>query len=241
VRFFRADLGAPQALRRRVAGRVRPIDAHCGSPPFGHNDAMQQRALRILVIDENRLRAATIEAGLHEAGHRHVIVIDEMDGLARRIVEIDPDVIVIDLGNPNRDMLENMFQLTRAVNRPTAMFVDRADTASIEAAVDAGVSAYIVDGLKRERVKPIVDMAISRFNAFARMARDLAEARSALEDRKVLDRGKRLLMRSKGISEDDAHALLRRTAMNQNRRMVEIAQSLITASSLLDPDEDDPR
>jgi response regulator NasT len=202
---------------------------------------MQQHALRILVIDENRLRAATIEAGLHEAGHRHVIVIDEMDGLARRIVEIDPDVIVIDLGNPNRDMLENMFQLTRAVNRPTAMFVDRADTASIEAAVDAGVSAYIVDGLKQERVKPIVDMAISRFNAFARMARDLAEARSALEDRKVLDRGKRLLMRSKGISEDEAHALLRRTAMNQNRRMVEIAQSLITASSLLDPDEDDPR
>jgi response regulator NasT len=202
---------------------------------------MQQHALRILVIDENRLRAATIEAGLHEAGHEQVIVIDEMGGLARRIVEIDPDVIVIDLGNPNRDMLENMFQLTRAVNRPTAMFVDRADTASIEAAVDAGVSAYIVDGLKQERVKPIVDMAISRFNAFARMARDLAEARSALEDRKVLDRGKRLLMRSKGISEDEAHALLRRTAMNQNRRMVEIAQSLITASSLLDPDEDDPR
>ena len=89
-----------------------------------------------------------------------------MTGIARRIAEIEPDVIVIDLENPNRDMLENMFQLSRAVKRPIAMFVDRSDQASIEAAVDAGVSAYVVDGLKHERVKPILDMAISRFNAF---------------------------------------------------------------------------
>ena len=106
-------------------------------------------------------------------------------GIAKRIAEIEPDVIVIDLENPNRDMLENMFQLSRAVKRPIAMFVDRSDQASIEAAVDAGVSAYVVDGLKQERVKPILDMAISRFNAFSRMARELEEARSELEDRKV--------------------------------------------------------
>ena len=91
-------------------------------------------------------------------------------------------MIVIDLENPNRDMLENMFQLSRAVKRPIAMFVDRSDSASIEAAVEAGVSAYVVDGLRKERVKPILDMAISRFNAFSRMARELQEARSELEE-----------------------------------------------------------
>ena len=117
--------------------------------------------------------------------------INDVIGIARRIAEIEPDVIVIDLDNPNRDMLENMFQLSRAVKRPIAMFVDRSDRASIEAAVEAGVSAYVVDGLRQERVKPILDMAISRFNAFSRMARELEEARGELEDRKLVDRAKR--------------------------------------------------
>jgi two-component system, response regulator / RNA-binding antiterminator len=145
---------------------------------------------------------------------------------------------VIDLENPNRDMLESMFQLSRAVKRPIAMFVDRSDQASIEAAVDAGVSAYIVDGLKRERVRPIVDMAISRFNAFARMARELDEARSQLESRKLIDRAKGILMTTRRMSEADAYALLRKTAMNQNRKITDIAESLITAAGLLAPPED---
>jgi two-component system, response regulator / RNA-binding antiterminator len=119
-------------------------------------------ALRILVIDKNRIRAAVIEEGLREAGHAHVTIIHDVAGIARRISDEQPDVIVIDLENPNRDMLESMFQLTRAVKRPIAMFVDRSDSASIEAAVEAGVSAYVVDGLRKERVKPILDMAIRR-------------------------------------------------------------------------------
>ncbi len=135
--------------------------------------------LKILVIDENRLRASVIETGLREAGHDNLTIVRDVTGIARRIAEIEPDVIVIDLGNPNRDMLENMFQLSRVVKRPIAMFVDRADQASIAAAVDAGVSAYVVDGLKQERVKPILDVAISRFNAFSRMARELEDARSS--------------------------------------------------------------
>ncbi|TIX37866.1 MAG: ANTAR domain-containing protein, partial [Mesorhizobium sp.] len=105
------------------------------------------------------------------------------------------------------------------------------------AAVAAGVSAYVVDGLRQERVKPILDMAISRFNAFSRMARELEEARSELEDRKVIDRAKGILMRSRGLSEDAAYTLLRKTAMNQNRKISEIAQSLVTAAGLLDPGE----
>ncbi|HUG61420.1 MAG TPA: ANTAR domain-containing response regulator [Methylomirabilota bacterium] len=189
----------------------------------------------VLVIDENQIRASVIEAGLRDAGHDRVTVVSDMAGIARRIVETEPDVIVIDLENPNRDMLESMFQLSRSVNRPIAMFVDRADTASIEAAVEAGVSAYVVDGLRRERVKPILDMAISRFNAYSRMARELEEARSELAERKVIEKAKGILMKSKGISEDAAYALLRKTAMNQNRRIADIAQSLVTAASLLEP------
>lgn len=192
----------------------------------------------ILIIDENRLRAAVIEDGLRDAGYSKLTVIHDVAGIARRIAEIAPDVIVIDLENPNRDMLESMFQLSRAVKRPIAMFVDRSDQDAIEAAVDAGVSAYVVDGLKRERVKPILDMAISRFNAFARMTRELEEARSELESRKLVDRAKGILMTTRGISEKDAYALLRKTAMNQNRKISEIAESLITAAGLLAPPEE---
>nr|WP_298096326.1 ANTAR domain-containing response regulator [uncultured Shinella sp.] len=196
---------------------------------------MTPNGLKVLVIDENRIRAAIIEEGLRDAGYDQVTVIDVMHGLARRIADLNPDVIVIDLENPNRDMLESMFQLSRAVRRPIAMFVDKSDEASIEAAVEAGVSAYIVDGLKQERVRPILKMAISRFNAFSRLNRELEETRGELENRKVIDRAKGLLMRSRGLSEDAAYALLRRTAMNQNRKIAEIAQSLVTAAGLLDP------
>lgn len=199
---------------------------------------MHAAALTILVIDENRIRSSIIEAGLRNAGHEHVTIVHDVTGIAKRIAEIEPDVIVIDLENPNRDMLENVFQLSRVVKRPIAMFVDRSDTASIEAAVDAGVSAYIVDGLRQERVKPILDMAISRFNAFSRLTRELEEARSELEDRKVIDRAKGLLMKSRGLSEEAAYALLRKTAMNQNRKISDIAQSLVTAASLLAPGDD---
>jgi response regulator NasT len=142
---------------------------------------MESTSLAILVIDANRIRASIIEAGLRETGHDNVTVVHDITGIAQTIASINPDVIVIDLGNPNRDMLENMFQLSRAVKRPIAMFVDSADRASIEAAVEAGVSAYVVNGLKQERVKPILDMAISRFNAFSRLSRELEEVSCHLE------------------------------------------------------------
>ena len=149
------------------------------------------------------------------------------------IDEHKPDVIFIDLENPNRDMMEHLFQLTRTVSRPIAMFVDRSDTASIEAAVEAGVSAYVVDGLKKERVKPILDMAVSRFNAFSRLQRELADAKSALEERKVVERAKGILMKMRGLSEEQAFALLRQTAMNEKKKISEIAQSVVTAAGLL--------
>ncbi|MDF2367146.1 ANTAR domain-containing response regulator [Sneathiella sp.] len=187
----------------------------------------------VLLVDENKIRAAIIEAGLREAGYEQVHVIGETLGLARHIEQISPDVIVIDLENPNRDLLESMFQLSRTVKRPIAMFVDQSDQTSIEAAVDAGVSAYIVDGLTKERVKPILDMAISRFNAFARMSRELQDARDELAGRKVIDRAKAILMKAKNINEDEAYRLLRKTAMTQNRKIADIAQSLVTAENLM--------
>ena len=196
---------------------------------------MQQ--LRVLIIDENRVRASIIEEGLREAGHDDVTLIDDMNGLARRISDLAPDVVVVDLENPNRDMLEHIFSLSRVLQRPVAMFVDRSDTESTAAAVEAGVSAYVVDGLRKERVKPIMDMAISRFNAYSKLVRELAEARNALEDRKVIDQAKGILMRSRGIDENAAYNLLRKTAMNQNRRIAEVAQGLVMAAGLLDSGE----
>ncbi|MFK0335283.1 ANTAR domain-containing response regulator [Rhizobium sp. 2MFCol3.1] len=190
-------------------------------------------SLNVLVIDENSIRASIIELGLREAGYQRVTVVDDMNGLARRIEEINPDVIVIDIENPNRDMLESIFQISRAVARPIAMFVDKSDEDSIIAAVDAGVSAYIVDGLKKERVKPILEMAVSRFNAFNRLQRELADAKSALEERKIIDRAKGILMKMRGLSEDEAFALLRQTAMNEKKKIADIAQSVITAAGLL--------
>jgi two-component system, response regulator / RNA-binding antiterminator len=197
-------------------------------------NAMDSPQLSVLVIDENAARASIIEAGVRQAGHSRVTVVHDVNGIARCIAETVPDIIVIDLENPNRDMLENMFQLSRAVQRPIAMFVDRSDRASMEAAIDAGVSAYVVDGLRQDRIKPILDMAVSRFNAYSRMVRDLEEARSELESRKVIDRAKGILMKSKGVSEDEAYGLLRKTAMNQNRKISEIAQSLVMAAGLLE-------
>ncbi|MCB1512181.1 MAG: ANTAR domain-containing protein [Hyphomicrobiaceae bacterium] len=194
---------------------------------------MSEKPLHILIIDPNHVRASIIESGLREAGHDKVSVITDIDQCVRRIVDIDPDVIFIDLENPNRDQLEHMFQVSRAVKRPVAMFVDRTDAASIEAAMDAGVSAYIVDGLKKERVKPILDTAVVRFNVFERMRRELEEAKGELAERKAINRAKAILMRSKGLSEPDAYALLRRTAMNSNKRIVDVAEGLIVAAGLL--------
>jgi two-component system, response regulator / RNA-binding antiterminator len=190
-------------------------------------------ALKIVIVDENPLRAAILVDGLAEAGYTHVIRIEETVSLLARIYSLDPDVILIDLENPSRDMLAQMFQVSRAVKRPIAMFVDQSDTAAIEAAVDAGVSAYIVDGLKKERIKSIIDLTVSRFNAFARLQEELDRTRSELSERKVIERAKGILMKAKNISEPDAYALLRKTAMNQNKKLADVAQSVVTAAELL--------
>ncbi|GLK67109.1 ANTAR domain-containing response regulator [Hansschlegelia plantiphila] len=190
------------------------------------------RPLKIVLIDESPVRAAILEEGLRAVNHAAITRIADYANLLERIYAIDPDVILIGLENPSRDVLEQMFHVSRSVRRPVGMFVDQTDTASIEASVDAGVSAYIVDGLRKERVKPILDMTISRFNAFSRLRAELEQAKSQLEERKIVDRAKGILMRSKNIGEEQAYALLRKVAMNEKKKIAEIAQSVVTAAEL---------
>jgi two-component system, response regulator / RNA-binding antiterminator len=192
-----------------------------------------EQSPKIVIVDESPIRAAILEEGLREAGFTQVVHIREMQSLLARIYAVDPDIIVIDLENPSRDVLEQMFQVSRVVHRPVAMFVDQSDTAMIEAAIDAGVSAYVVDGLKKERVKSILETSIMRFRAFARLKDELDDAKSQLEDRKTIDQAKAILMRLKGIAEEEAYRLMRRTAMNEKRKIAEVARALITAAEIL--------
>jgi two-component system, response regulator / RNA-binding antiterminator len=192
-----------------------------------------EQSPKIVIVDESPIRAAILEEGLREAGYSGVVRISEMQSLLARIYALDPDIILIDLENPSRDVLEQMFQVSRAVRRPIAMFVDQSDAASIQASVDAGVSAYIVDGFKKERIKSILDLCVSRFNAFAKLQDELDRTKNALEERKVIDRAKGILMKLKGLTEEEAYVLMRSTAMREKKKIGEIAQSILTASEML--------
>ncbi|QUS40022.1 ANTAR domain-containing protein [Tardiphaga alba] len=194
---------------------------------------MPDKSPKIVIVDESPIRAAILEEGLREAGYGDVHHIREMQNLLARIYQLDPEVILIDLENPSRDVLEQMFQVSRAVRRPVAMFVDQSDAESARASVDAGVSSYIVDGLKKERIKPILDLCISRFNAFSKLQDELERTKSALEERKIIDRAKGIVMKLKGLNEEEAYVLLRSTAMREKKKIGEIAQSIITAAELL--------
>src|SRR6516165_2064196 len=161
-----------------------------------------EKPLKVVIVDESPPRAAILEEGLREAGYTRVVRLGDTANLLAQVCAIDPDVILIGLENPSREMLEQMFQVTRAVRRPIAMFVDQSDSNAIQASVEAGVSAYIVDGLKKERIKPILDLCVSRFNAFAKLREELERTKSQLEDRKIIERAKGILMKMKGLNED---------------------------------------
>lgn len=189
--------------------------------------------MRIVIIDDSGLRATVLEEGLREAGYDDIHVVPPRGAFVARLERMVPDVVLMDLGNPSRDTLEEMLTVSRALARPIAMFVDQSDETMIGAAIDAGVSAYVVDGLRKERVKPVLELAVRRFNAFAKMQSELEEARTALSDRKIIDRAKSILMNQRGLNEQDAYTLLRTSAMNQGKKIVDVAQALITASDLL--------
>ncbi len=190
---------------------------------------------RVLIVDQNLARATILEEGLREAGYADLVVVRDMQNLMRRILDEQPDVILIDLENPNRDVLEQMFQVSRVVQKPVAMFVDTADRGTIEPAIDAGVSAYVVDGLRKERVRAIVETPVSRFRAFEKLRTELDDTRKQLADRKLIDRARGILMQQRALNEEQAYEALRKAAMDNNLRLAEVARSATTAAGLLKP------
>lgn len=192
-----------------------------------------QRAMRIAIIDTSSTRAAIISDGLLEAGLTDLVLIDPVGPLAAQIEAVRPEVVLINLENPSRDQLEDFFAMSRALDRPIAMFVDQSDAEATGAAIDAGVSAYVVDGLSKQRIKPVIDLAVRRFQAFSRLQRELDEAKNALAERATIDRAKAILMKKRRIDEPAAYALLRGQAMRTSRRIVEIAEAIITAEALM--------
>ncbi|MBI3709359.1 MAG: ANTAR domain-containing protein [Proteobacteria bacterium] len=195
-------------------------------------DAIAQ-PLRVLLVDEDSRRVAALEASLQETGCRIVAVIGPEDDLVERVRAIAPDVIIVDLDSPRRDTLESMRAITRDQPCPIVMFVDSSDERMIEQAIGAGVSAYVIDGLNAKRVKPILDVAIAQFKRYQALRQELERAKTALEERKVIERAKGILMEQKRLSEEDAYQMLRRLAMDQNKRLVDIAQGLITYAQIL--------
>jgi len=191
------------------------------------------RPLSIIIVEPDRDRALLIVDSLRAAGDFDIQVIAEPTSLARQIQARQPDVVLIDIENPSRDMLEELALASGPQDRAVAMFVDRSAEGLSTAAIEAGVSAYVVDGMQPGRVKPVLDAAITRFRMFQRMRTELAETKRALEERKVIDRAKGLLMKARGIDEGEAYALLRRTAMDQGRRVADVAEALVTAAGLL--------
>ena len=195
--------------------------------------AVHHARMRIAIIDESASRAAVIHEGLASLDDCELFVLTERRGLVARIAEIAPDVVLIDLGNPSRDVLEEYFAVSRALDRPIAMFVDESDEESIAASVDAGVSAYVVDGFAANRIRSLLDLAVRRFNAFARLQSELAEARSALAQRETIDRAKRILMDSRNLPEPQAYAEMRKAAMQSGQRIADIAAAIVTAHQLI--------
>ncbi|MCA2012972.1 ANTAR domain-containing response regulator [Pararhodobacter sp. CCB-MM2] len=189
--------------------------------------------LSIVVVEKDRDRAIQIVDALSAGNDYDIAVIGSETGLARQIAQRAPDIVLIDIDNPSRDTLEELTLASGPLERPVAMFVSGAAGGLAKQAIEAGVSAYVVDGLQPERLKPVLDAAIARFQMFRRMRTELAETRKALEERKVIDRAKGMLMKARGLGEEEAYALLRKAAMDQGKKVVEVAEALVTAARLL--------
>ena len=190
-------------------------------------------SLRILLVDEIKDRAAAVEEALRRAGHRVAARLDNALDLLAAIEAAEPDVVILDLNTPDRDTIESLREATQERPRPIVMFVDRSDETMIVEAIRAGVTAYVVDGLNPQRVKPVLDVAVARFQQFQTLTGELQRAKASLVERKTIDRAKGILMQQKGMSEEDAYNSLRRLAMDQGKRIADVAETLITAAKLL--------
>jgi two-component system, response regulator / RNA-binding antiterminator len=189
--------------------------------------------MRVLVVDESEERAAVLRDALHAAGHEVAATLTSPLELLRVVDRLQPDVIVIDTESPTRDVLEHLVIVSQSSPRPIVMFATDAGNEAIRQAVRAGVSAYVVDGLEASRVSSIVEVACARFDEFQRLKTELAEANLKLSERKLVERAKGMLMKQRGLSEEDAFHALRRLAMSRNSRLGDVAQQVIDTAQLL--------
>jgi len=190
-------------------------------------------SLRVILVDDERERAALVRESLISSGFEVVAVLGTGAGLARRVADLAADVIIADIDSPDRDTLEDMRRVAFDHGRPVVMFAQDGNPATIRAAVEAGVSAYVVDGLTPDRVKPVVDVAIARFRQFQDLRSQLDKARTTLAERKLVERAKGILMKRRDCDEETAYRLMRGMAMDQKLRLADIASRIIDAAQLL--------
>jgi two-component system, response regulator / RNA-binding antiterminator len=190
-------------------------------------------ALRVLLVDETFERAAMLKQALQQAGYSIAAHVSSSADLPGLVSELKPDVIILDTESPDRDTLEHLCVISRDQPRPIVMFTHDDDSDKIRASIRAGVSAYVVDGLKSERLRPILDVAIARFNEFQSMRRDLEKAESQLTERKDIDRAKGILMKQRGWSEEESYQALRKMAMDRGIKLAEVAQQVVAMAELL--------
>lgn len=190
-------------------------------------------SLRVMLIDQNRGRVAILEQALLDNGYEVVARSSVEEDLLQRISDVKPDVIIVDMESPDRDTLESMRTISRDQPRPIVMFAERSDRISIGEAVKAGVSAYVVDGMSPGRLNAIMEVAIARFREFQALRNELEETKSRLEDRKLIDKAKGILMKQRNMSEDEAFKVLRKMAMDRNIKLGEAARNVIIVAELL--------
>ena len=189
--------------------------------------------LQVLIVDDSPERTAILRAALEKARYQVAAVLESPLELLRAVDVHKPDIIIIDTDSPSRDVLEHVVMVSRDQPRPIVMFSSDGATESIRDAVKAGVSAYIVDGLDAKRVEGIVEVAVARFEEYQRLVTELAEANLKLSERKLVDRAKGILMKSRGFNEDEAYHALRKLAMTRKKRMGDAAKIVIDMEDLL--------
>ncbi|MFT4763986.1 MAG: response regulator NasT [Oleispira sp.] len=188
---------------------------------------------RVMLVDDTPTRSAILEQALLDQGLIVVCRLESAQGLIKNVEVHQPDIIIMDLESPDRDTLENMTVLNQHNPKPVIMFSEEGDSQVISQAIQAGVSAYIVDGLNPHRVKPILDVAIARFREYQALRKELKQTRDQLADRKIIDKAKGLLMKTKGLDEEQAYHAMRKMAMDQSKPLVDIAQNILSVMELL--------
>ncbi|CDK97401.1 putative response regulator receiver and ANTAR domain protein (Response regulator NasR) [Magnetospirillum gryphiswaldense MSR-1 v2] len=190
-------------------------------------------SLRVIVVDDEADRAQSVRQALEGAGFVVVATFGTGADLPRKLAELAADVVIVDIDSPDRDTLEDMRRVTMEQRRPVVMFAQDGKPETIKAAIEAGVAAYVVDGLKPDRVRPVVDVAIARFAQFQELRGELDKARTTLAERKLIEKAKGILMKRRKVDEDEAYGLMRRMSMDQKSRLIDVANKIIEAAELL--------